>query len=45
MNILEDKYTEDLLAEIAKTTSVDVPDTMINDETERKPKEEKKRKN
>ena len=31
----EDKYTEDLLAEIAKTTEVDVPETMINDETER----------
>jgi len=32
---VEDKYIEDLLAEIAKTTEVDVPDTMINDETER----------
>ena len=31
----EDKYTEDLLAEIAKTTEIDVPETMINDETER----------
>ena len=31
----EDKYIEDLLAEISKTTEVDVPDTMINDETER----------
>ena len=31
----EDKYIEDLLAEIAKTTEVDVPETMINDETER----------
>ena len=31
----EDKYTEDLLAEIAKTTKIDVPETMINDETER----------
>ena len=31
----EDKYTEDLLAEIAKTTEIDVPDTMVNDETER----------
>ena len=31
----EDKYTEDLLAEIAKTTEVDVPETMTNDETER----------
>ena len=32
---IEDKYTEDLLAEVAKTTEVDVPETMINDETER----------
>ena len=32
---VDDKYTEDLLAEIAKTTEVDVPDTMINDEAER----------
>ena len=32
---VEDKYIEDLLAEIAKTTIVDVPETMINDETER----------
>ena len=31
----EDKYIDDLLAEIAKTTEIDVPDTMINDETER----------
>ena len=31
----EDKYIEALLAEIAKTTEVDVPDTMINDETDR----------
>lgn len=31
----EDKYIEDLLSEIAKTTEVDVPDTMINDECER----------
>ena len=31
----EDKYMEDLLSEIAKTTEVDVPDTMINDETDR----------
>ena len=31
----EDKYMEDLLAEIAKTTEVDVPETMINDETDR----------
>ena len=32
---VEDKYTEKLLEEIAKTTEVDVPDTMVNDETER----------
>ena len=32
---IEDKYTEALLAEIAKTTEIDVPDTMINDECER----------
>ena len=32
---VENKYTEALLDEIAKTTEVDVPDTMINDETER----------
>ena len=31
----EDKYTEDLLAEAAKTTEVDIPDTMVNDECER----------
>ena len=31
----EEKYTEDLLNEIAKTTEIDVPETMINDETER----------
>jgi len=31
----EDKYIDDLLSEIAKTTEVDVPDTMINDETDR----------
>ena len=31
----ENKYTEALLEEIAKNTKVDVPDTMINDETER----------
>ena len=30
----EDKYTEDLLAEAAKTTEVDIPDTMVNDECE-----------
>ncbi len=32
---VEDKYIEDLLNEIAKTTEVDIPDTMINDEEER----------
>ena len=31
---VEDKYIDDLLAEVAKTTEVDVPDTMINDETD-----------
>ena len=31
----EDKYIEALLDEIAKTTEVDVPDTMVNDETDR----------
>ncbi len=31
----EDKYVDELLAEIAKTTEVDVPDTMVNDETDR----------
>ncbi len=31
----EDKYIEALLAEVIKTTEVDVPETMINDETER----------
>ena len=31
----EDKYIEDLLSEIAKTTEIDVPDTMVNDETDR----------
>ena len=31
----DEKYTEDLLNEIAKTTEIDVPETMINDETER----------
>ena len=31
----EDKYIDELLAEVAKTTEVDVPDTMINDETDR----------
>ena len=32
---VEEKYIDDLLAEVAKTTEVDVPDTMINDETDR----------
>ena len=32
---VENKYIEALLDEIAKTTKVDVPDTMVNDETER----------
>ena len=32
---VEDEYIEDLLQEIAKTTEIDVPETMINDETER----------
>lgn len=31
----EEKYTEDLLNKIIETTEVDVPDTMINDETDR----------
>lgn len=31
----EDKYIDALLAEVAKSTEVDVPDTMINDETDR----------
>ena len=31
----EDKYTEALLEEVAKTTEVDVPDTMVDDECER----------
>ena len=31
----EDKYVEDLLEEISKTTEMDIPDTMVNDETER----------
>ena len=31
----EEKYIDDLLAEIAKTTEVEIPDTMINDETDR----------
>lgn len=32
---IEDKYIESLLTEISKTTEIDVPETMINDETER----------
>ena len=32
---MEEKYIQDLLNEIVKTTEVDVPDTMVNDETER----------
>ena len=32
---IEEKYIDDLLAEVAKTTEVDVPETMINDETDR----------
>ena len=31
----EEKYIDDLLAEIAKTTEIDIPETMINDETDR----------
>lgn len=31
----EEKYIDDLLAEVAESTEVDVPDTMINDETDR----------
>ena len=31
----EDKYVEDLLNEVSKTTEIDVPETMINDETDR----------
>lgn len=31
----EEKYIDTLLAEVAKTTEVDVPETMVNDETER----------
>ncbi len=31
----EDKYIDDLLAKIAETTEVDVPDTMVNEESER----------
>lgn len=31
----EEKYIEDLLAEIAKNTEIDVPETMVYDETER----------
>ena len=32
---VENKYTEALLDEISKTTEIDVPDTMVNDETDR----------
>lgn len=31
----EEKYTEDLLNKIIETTEIDVPETMINDETDR----------
>lgn len=31
----EDKYINDLLSEISKNTEIDIPDTMINDETDR----------
>ena len=31
----ENKYTEALLDEISKTTEIDVPETMVNDETDR----------
>ncbi|MDO4963660.1 MAG: trigger factor [bacterium] len=31
----EEKYIDDLLAEIAKSTTIDIPDTMIDDETTR----------
>lgn len=31
----EDKYIDDLLNEISKSTEIDIPETMINDETER----------
>ena len=32
---IENKYTESLLDEISKTAEIDVPDTMVNDETDR----------
>ena len=32
---VENKYTEALLDEISKTTEIDVPNTMVNDETDR----------
>ena len=32
---VEDKYIEDLLSKISETTQVDVPDTMVDEETER----------
>ncbi len=31
----EEKYTQDLLEEIVKTSEIDIPETMINDETDR----------
>lgn len=31
----EEKYIDDLLDEVSKSTEIDVPDTMINDETDR----------
>lgn len=31
----EDKYIDDLLEEISKSTEIDVPETMVNDEAER----------
>jgi len=31
----DEKYTEDLLSAIAKNTEIDIPETMIHDETER----------
>ena len=31
----EEKYIDDLLAEISKTTEIDIPETMVNDECER----------
>ena len=32
---IEDKYIDDLLAEVAKTTKIDIPDAMIHDEVDR----------